>query len=60
MGYVRFKNTLKDMMDCNLHMDDDGLSAEENTARLVLICMCCDIAINYGHEVERNFLEVSE
>lgn len=40
MSYCRFQNTLIDLRDCEEHLDDDGLSEEEQTARVRLIKVC--------------------
>ena len=40
MGYCRFRNTLKDLRDCQEHIDDEELSLDEEEARLRLIQIC--------------------
>jgi hypothetical protein len=53
MGYVRFQNTLRDLIDCDYHLGDtDELSDSEAKARLRLIKLCVNIADSYGCEVE--------
>lgn len=44
MGYCRFQNTLQDLRDCELHLDDDNLSSDEQRARAEMIRLCCEIA----------------
>jgi hypothetical protein len=44
MGYCRFQNTLNDLRDCNNHIEDTGLSEEEEKARTRLIALCREIA----------------
>ena len=43
MGYCRFRNTLKDLQDCQDHIHDD-LSKEEKKARRELVELCKEIA----------------
>jgi len=45
MGYVRFENTLPDLQDCFDHINDQNLSLSERAARLSLIELCYDIAL---------------
>ena len=55
MSYCRFENTLIDLRDCYDHMDDvdhQELSETEEKARKRMIKLCCEIADNYGYEVE--------
>jgi len=53
MSYCRFENTAQDLEDCDAHMEDDDLSAEERVARLRLIGLAVSIALQYGEEVGR-------
>lgn len=54
MSYCRFRNTVADLRDCLEHLDDtEGLSEGEAKARLRLINVCVDIALDYGAEVDR-------
>jgi hypothetical protein len=57
MSYCRFENTTSDLKDCYENMDDKEISVEEKTQRQHLIDMCCDIAIEYGHEIGREIEE---
>lgn len=47
MGYVRFQNTLNDLLDCNEHLFDEDLSPEERRARRCLIELCREIAAEF-------------
>ena len=47
MSYCRFTNTLEDLQDCYLHIDDDIDSPNEKKARQALIALCVDIADDY-------------
>ena len=47
MSYVRFENTLRDLRDCHEHIDDTGLSDEEEQARRKLMVLCFQIADDY-------------
>lgn len=54
MSYCRFRNTLRDLEYCVEAMYDiDGnlneLSKEESSAAKVLIALCNDLVISYGH-----------
>jgi hypothetical protein len=46
MSYCRFENTLKDLQDCEDHLDDDkgDLSEEEYRAKQKLLELCKKIA----------------
>ena len=44
MGYVRFENTMNDLMDCHEHIEDRDLSASEEDYRTCLIELCKTIA----------------
>lgn len=48
MGYVRFENTLRDLRDCEEHMDDEELSESEQAARHGLIGVCENIVSEWG------------
>ena len=56
MSYCRFENTLGDLHDCYNNMSEhlEDKSAQEIKARRFLIQLCCDIALAYGDEVDRN------
>jgi hypothetical protein len=58
MGYCRFRNTFSDLKDCAENMDEDLRSEEETRARRRLIAICCDIALDYGHEVDREMEQI--
>lgn len=62
MSYCRFRNTVLDLDDCWNNMDslepDDN--PEEFNARLRLIRLCCEIALNYCDEVDREIVEMDE
>jgi len=47
MSYCRFENTLIDLRDLN--MDEESLSESENSAKLELIELCKNIAVEYGN-----------
>ena len=53
MSYCRFENTANDLTDCDEHMEDATLSEAEKAARLRLIRICCRIASDYEHEIEK-------
>lgn len=44
MSYCRFENTLRDLEDCNKHLFDEDLSADEKRARELLVKLCREIA----------------
>jgi hypothetical protein len=49
MGYCRFQNTMRDLADCQRHMEDgDALSDEEKRARARLVRICSEIAVDYA------------
>lgn len=52
MGYARFRNTLRDLQDCEQRMEGD-VGSEEEKARDQLIDLCVEISLNYGHIVNR-------
>jgi len=53
MSYCRFRNTIKDLFDCYEHLDEiDDLVEGEEDARIQLIQLCCEIAEEYGEDVE--------
>ena len=53
MSYCRFQNTVSDLRDCYDHMDDKiEDDSAESKARRRMIRIACDIADDYGHEVE--------
>lgn len=47
MGYCRFVNTLADLLDCEEHIGDEDLSAEEAKAQKRLIKICQRIGADY-------------
>lgn len=47
MSYCRFRNTLKDLIDCEENMGNCE-SEEEKQAEKKLIALCKEIAENYG------------
>lgn len=51
MEYCRFENTLRDLLDCQKHLDDDTnlLGDSEKAARKRLIEVCVEIATDYGN-----------
>ena len=54
MSYCRFQNTLRDLQDCvEVMYDIDGnfqeLSGMEARAAKLLIALCNDLVISYGH-----------
>ncbi|MBW1729021.1 MAG: hypothetical protein JRJ62_15945 [Deltaproteobacteria bacterium] len=59
MSYVRFENTLNDLLDCYDHLQDGAsdLSKKEFKARGKLIDLCIDIALEYGYKIERYVVE---
>ena len=52
MSYCRFENTLADLRDCFDNMDDQDLSDREQVQRDLMIKVCCEIAEDYGEDVE--------
>jgi len=52
MAYCRFQNTLRDLQDCDQHMADGDLSAEEEKARKALIAVCCKVAEDCGEDAD--------
>ena len=57
ISYCRFENTLSDLRDCYDHMDEsmEDKSNHEKQARKALVNLCCDIALDYAHEVGRDY-----
>lgn len=55
MSYCRFRNTVADLRDCMEHLEDNtnDLAEGEAKARLRLINACVEIALDYGHEIDR-------
>ena len=51
-----FKNTIRSLEDCWEYMDDD-VSESEIKAREKLIGLCVDIALDYGHDIDRPVVE---
>ena len=59
MSYCRLQNTLGDLYDCELALNDsepDELSDEEQKARRRLIELCIKIAKNFGPDKVSNAL----
>lgn len=54
MSYCRFENTLGDLDECWIAIDDDNLSSTEKRARKGLIELCVKIADRHRHEIENN------
>jgi len=52
-----FKTTVKYLVDILEHMDDDVESESESNARELLIGLCVDIALDYGHDIDRPVVE---
>jgi hypothetical protein len=50
MSYCRFQNTLRDLRDCDEHLEDEDLSAAEEQARAELIRLCTQISTFDGGE----------
>ena len=61
MSYCRFRNTVADLRDCMEHLEDNtnDLAEGEAKARLRLINVCVDIALDYGREVDREVEDAS-
>ena len=58
MAYCRFQNTAADMDDCIENIDCKGeMSEDELTARTEFIEKCVDIALDYGHEIDKYLVE---
>jgi len=57
MGYCRFENTAGDLEECVDHMDEELESKYEIKAREKLIGLCVDIALDYGHDIDRPVVE---
>jgi len=55
MAYCRFENTLGDLRDCAMHIDD-SLSEAEHKARLSLYDICKEIADNCEREDLENIV----
>jgi hypothetical protein len=49
-SYCRFENTLSDLRDCYMNMDE-GTNPEETVARKELIELCMKIADEYKEEI---------
>jgi hypothetical protein len=58
MSYCRFENTYNDLRDCAGNLDED-LSDQELKYKNKLIKLCVEIALDYGHEVDRDIVEYS-
>ena len=59
MSYCRFENTDQDLRDCqeNIEEETDEMSEYEFMARLRLINRCVEIALEFGHLVNRSVVE---
>ena len=57
MSYCRFENTLRDLRDCSENMQGGELSESETKARVALIALCVDIALDFGGEIGRDLVE---
>ena len=51
MSHCRFHNTLRDLVDCIDHMDDE-LSPEEAEAHNKLLLLCARLASDYAGDIE--------
>ena len=61
MSYCMFENTVRDMEDCieRIEQNDVGdLSDSEQIAYEEFIEHCVNIAIDHGHEIDRDCEEV--
>lgn len=61
MSYCKFRNTYNDLSNCAEKWDeipDEEMNKKELTARKKLINACCDIALDFGPEIEREFEEL--
>lgn len=52
MSYCRFQNTVRDLQDCQDHLDDPDLSEEETKERLRLVRVCRTIAEDYPDDTD--------
>ena len=59
MGYVRFENTLRDLRDCYINMEDD-VSEREFSMRKQLIGLCKSIVDGYEYMLEEEYSEVDD
>ena len=50
MGYCRFENTFKDLLECEAHFDDSDLSEIERKYRIELLKLCAKVANSYNEE----------
>lgn len=50
MSYCRFENTYRDMIDCNEHLWDEGLSSDEDNNRKWFIELCREVAEQFEGE----------
>ena len=57
MSYCRFENTLRDLQDCYVNMDNDDLSKSEFYMRRRMVELCMSIANEYDDIIEQEFLE---
>ncbi len=54
MSYCRFQNTVSDLRDCVINMDDGDLSFDEARARRRLIELCVRIADDYRDDLDED------
>ncbi len=59
MGYVRFENTLRDLRDCYMNMEDN-VSVKEFHMRKQLIEMCQSIVDEYEYMLNEEFNEMDD
>ena len=53
MSYCRFQNTVSDLDDCYENIGEaNDISDAEKRSRTRLIKLCCEIAQDYGDEIE--------
>jgi len=60
MSYCRFQNTAVDLQDCYDHIDEEGLSKDENRARTHLVTLCREIAALFDDEADDAFEDMEE
>ncbi len=52
MSYCRFENTLRDLLDCQEHFDDEDLSPREKLERDQMLEICKEIVEAHEEELE--------
>jgi hypothetical protein len=55
MSYCRFQNTLRDLQDCQDHINDGNLDQHEKSARMELIRVCMEIVDDYEDDQEDKY-----